>query len=233
MGEVSEPGLACLDILGDLDGLGDGEVGGVGFLAKSVDNQNGDLTDKIADGAGNGSTIGQVGDTGLTMVIHPEAGCGDGAMRNGKWGKGQRADGEGTGDGMRLGANVGGASLPDVEGVVERFFEPGKGEWIGVDRDAVSIFHGVRSEIIEAGNVVGMAVGVQDGIEPGDAGPEGLGAEIGRGVDDDAEGWVLDPNGGAEATVAWIGGGTDATGACEEGDALGCSGAQKGQTHRF
>jgi len=58
VGEVSEPGLACLDILGDLDGLGDGEVGGVGFLSESVDDQDGDTLDEIANGWRDGSAIG-------------------------------------------------------------------------------------------------------------------------------------------------------------------------------
>ena len=37
MGEVGEPGLACLDIFRYLDCLGDGEVGGVRFFTESVD----------------------------------------------------------------------------------------------------------------------------------------------------------------------------------------------------
>lgn len=179
MGEVSEPGLACLDILGDLDGLGDGEVGGVGFLAKSVDDQDGDTADEIANGCGNGSAIGQVGGTRFAIAVDTEAGGGDGAVGNGKGSKGQRSKRKGSGDGMRFGANVGGASFFDVEGVVEGFFQPGESEWIGIDGYAVSVFHGVGSKIIEAGDMVGMAVGIQDGIKSRDASAKGLRAEIG------------------------------------------------------
>ena len=88
MREVGEPGLVCLDILGDIDGLGDGEVGGVGFLAKSVNDEDGDTADEIADGCGNGSAIGQVGGTRLAIAVDSEAGGGDGAVGNGEGGKG-------------------------------------------------------------------------------------------------------------------------------------------------
>ena len=44
---------------------------------------------------------------------------------------------------MRLWADVSGAADFEVEGVVESFFEAGESEGIGVDGDAVSIFHGV------------------------------------------------------------------------------------------
>lgn len=134
---------------------------------------------------------------------------------------------------MRFGANVSGAAFFEVESVVERFFESGESKGIGIDRDAVSVFDGVGAEIIKAGDMIGVAVGVEDRIEAGDGGAEGLGAKIGRGIDDDAERAVLDPNGGAKAAVARVGGGANAAGAGEKGNALGSSGAEKGQTHRF
>jgi len=179
VGEVSEPGLACLDILGDIDGLGDSEVGGVRFLAESVDDEDGNTADEIADGCGNGSAIGQVGGTRLAIAVDSEAGGGDGAVGNGKGGKGQRSEGKRAGDGMRFGANVGRAPFFDIEGVVEGFFQPGESEWIGINGYAVSVFHGVGSKIIEAGDMIGVAVGIQDGIESRDGSAKGLGAEIG------------------------------------------------------
>ena len=135
--------------------------------------------DEIADGCWNGSAIGQVGGTGLAIAVDSEASGGDGAVGNGKGDKGHRSEGKGSGDGMRFGANVGGAPFFDVEGVVEGFFQPRESKWIGIDGYAVSVFYGVGSKIIEAGDMIGVAVGVQDGIEPRDAGPKGLGAEIG------------------------------------------------------
>jgi hypothetical protein len=69
-----------------------------------------------------------------------------------------------------------------------------------------------------------MAMGVEDRIEVWDGGAEGLGTKIGGGIDDDAEGAFFDPDRGAKSAVAWVGGGADAAGAGEEGDALGSSG---------
>ena len=80
---------------------------------------------------------------------------------------------------MRFWANVGRAPFFDVEGVVEGFFQPGESEWIGIEGDAVSVFHGVGSKIIEAGDMIGVAVGIQDGIKSRDGSAKGLGAEIG------------------------------------------------------
>ena len=80
---------------------------------------------------------------------------------------------------MRFGANVGGAPFFDVEGVVEGFFQPRESKWIGIDGYAVSVFYGVGSKIIEAGDMIGVAVGIQDGIESRDGSAKGLGAEIG------------------------------------------------------
>jgi len=84
--------------------------------------------DEIADGCGNGSAIGQVGDTRLAIAVDSETGGGDGAVGNRKGGKGHRSESEGRGDGMRFGANVGRAPFFDVEGVVEGFFQPGESE---------------------------------------------------------------------------------------------------------
>jgi hypothetical protein len=121
-------------------------------------------------------------------------------------------------------ADVGGATGLEVEGVVEGFFEAGEGERLGVDGDSISILYRVGAKVVEACDVVGMAMGVEDSIEVWDGGAEGLGTKIGGGIDDDAEGAFFDPDRGAKSAVAWVGGGADAAGAGEEGDALGSSG---------
>ena len=233
MGQVGQPGLASQNILGNLDGLGNGEVGGVRVFAQPVDDEDGNVANEIADGGWHGGAVGQVGDLGFSMKINTKSGGGDGAVRDGKWDKGERAQGEGSSDGVRFRANVSGATVFEVEGVIESFFEAGESKGIGIDGDAVSVFNGVRAEIIKAGDMIGVAVGVEDGIETGNGGAEGLGAKIGRGIDDDAQRAVFDPNGGAKAAVARVGGGANAAGAGEKGNALGSSGAEKGQTHRF
>ena len=43
--------------------------------------------------------------------------------------------------------------------------------------------------------MIGVAVGVDDGIEAGNSSAESLGTKIGRGIDDDAEIFVFEPDG--------------------------------------
>ena len=50
VGEVGEPGALSFEVLGDFDGLGDCQVGGVRFFAEAVDDEDRDITNKIADG---------------------------------------------------------------------------------------------------------------------------------------------------------------------------------------
>ena len=78
-----------------------------------------------------------------------------------------------------------------------------------------------------------MAVGEDGGIEAGDAGAEGLGTEIGGGVDDDTEVFTFEPSRGAEAPIPGVGRGADAAVAGEHGDALGSAGAEEGQSHEM
>ena len=41
-------------------------------------------------------------------------------------------------------------------------------------------------------NVIGVAVGEQDGVDPADVVAQGLCPEVGPGVDEDARAWSLD-----------------------------------------
>src|SRR4051794_4357733 len=69
----------------------------------------------------------------------------------------------------------------------------------GIGKDAADVFESVRrgvkgngaltvvegANVVEAENMVGMAVGVNDSVEPVNGGGEHLRAEVGRGVDQD------------------------------------------------
>lgn len=170
--------MSGLEILRDFDGLGDGEVSGVGFFAQPVDDEDGNLADEIADRGRHGGAIGQVSGAGLTGKVETEPGGGDTTMGNEQGGEGERADGKGAGDGMRFRANVGRAADFEIEGIIESFFEAGKGEGIGVDGETVTIFDGVGPKVIESSDVVGMAVGVKDSVEFRNGGAKGLRAKI-------------------------------------------------------
>ena len=232
VGEVGEPGALGFDVLSDFDGLGDGEVGGVSLFAEAIDDEDRDITNKIADGWGDGGTVGEVDGAGAASAVDSESRGGDTAVRDGEGNKSGGAEGEGSGDGVGFGADIGGAAVVEIEGVVKSFVEAGESVGIGVKGDAVTIFDGVGAEIVEAGDMIGVAVGIDDGIEAKNGGAEGLGSEIGRGIDDDAKVFVFEPNGGAESAVAGVGGGTDAAVAGEHGNALGSSCAEESESHR-
>ena len=58
MGQVGQPGLASQNILGNIDGLGNGEVGGVRVFAQPVDDEDGNVANEIADGGRDGGAVG-------------------------------------------------------------------------------------------------------------------------------------------------------------------------------
>jgi len=80
---------------------------------------------------------------------------------------------------VRLGADIGWATDFEVESVVECFLEAGEGKGIGIDGDTVSVFNGVGAQIVEACDMVGVTMGVEDRVEFGDRGAKGLGPKIG------------------------------------------------------
>ena len=99
-------------------------------------------------------------------------------MWDGEGGESGRTDREWACDEVRFGADVGRTTDLEVESVVECFFKAGKSKGIGIDGDTVSIFNGVGTQIVEACDMVGMAMGVEDSVEFGDGGAKGLGAKI-------------------------------------------------------
>ena len=99
-------------------------------------------------------------------------------MWDGKGSESGGTDREWACDGVRFGADVGRTTDFEVEGVVECFLEARKSKGICIDGDTVSIFDGVGAQIVEACDMVGMAMGVEDSVEFGDGGAKGLGTKI-------------------------------------------------------
>ena len=87
---------------------------------------------------------------------------------------------------------------------------------VGVERHLLlAVGEAERAKIVEAEDVVGVGVGVEDSVDVADAEAQRLLAEVRAGVDEDAmrRGGVavlpFDGDRGAKALVAWIGGGAD------------------------
>src|SRR5215831_13631063 len=81
-----------------------------------------------------------------------------------------------------------------------------------------------------------MGMREDDRVKMIEADAQGLGAEVGRGIDEDVASFVADENGGAQAVVTWIGGGADGAVAADGGYARTGPGAQnldgEGQRHQ-
>ena len=125
-------------------------------------------------------------------------------MRDGQRDEGDRTEREGAFNAVGFGADVGRVAVVGVKGVIESLVETGERVGVGVDGDPVAVFDGVGAEVIEAGDVVGMAVGVNSGVQTGDCGPKSLGAEIGGSVDNHAKVFIFEPGRGAEAPVPGV-----------------------------
>ena len=79
--------------------------------------------------------------------------------------------------------------------------------------------------------MVGVGVGVEDGVDAMEMGAEGLFAEVGAGVDEDGACGLslspLDEDGGTEAFVVWVRGGADGAVAAQGGHSHGGARSQE------
>ena len=126
-----------------------------------------------------------------------------------------------------------GAALLGVEGVGEAAVDGGECGLGAVDGDGVFAFELEGANVVEAHHVVGVGVGVENGVEAADAGAEGLGAEVGSGIDEDVAAVVGDEDGGAEAIVAGVGGSADVAVATDGGHAYAGAGAEDSDRERL
>ncbi len=86
---------------------------------------------------------------------------------------------------------------------------------------------GERAQVVHAEDVVGVVMGVEDGVNLGEVLAESLRVEVGAGVDEDRVVVESELDGGSGAAVARVGGGADGAGAAERGDAHAGAGAEE------
>ena len=85
---------------------------------------------------------------------------------------------------MNLYARAGGVAVFLAEGVFEDAFDVVCGLLVGVDGEVVVPAKAEGTQVVEAHDVVGVAMGVEDSIDLTDAFAEGLGVEIRAGIDE-------------------------------------------------
>src|ERR1700683_2192448 len=86
-----------------------------------------------------------------------------------------------------------------------------------------------RAQIVDAQNMVGVRVGVENRIHVVDSFTDGLRVEIGRGIDEHHLARVLDHYRGTSAPVAWVAGPADRAIAAQSGHAHRSTTAQYGE----
>lgn len=231
VGQVGQPGFFGLNVMSHLDGLGDGQVSGVRFIAQPINDEDRNISDEIPDFRGDSRAVWQVDGPGAAIPIQAKAGGGNRTMGNREGDESDGAKLERALNSMGFRADISAVSVVEIEGVIESLMKTREGVGIRIDGNPVPVFHRVSAEVIESGDMIGVAVGVDHRIQPGNGSAKGLGAEVRGGVDDDAEVFILQPNGGAETAVPGIRGGADPALAGEHGNALGSAGAEKSQTH--
>src|SRR5260370_23569354 len=86
-------------------------------------------------------------------------------------------------DAMNLDARAGGVAVFLAKGVFEDTFDTVCRFFIGVDRQVVMSTKAEWTQIIEAHHMIGVAMGVEHGIDAANVFAQGLSVEVGAGID--------------------------------------------------
>ncbi len=220
VGHVGEEGSAGLQEFDDLDGFGEVGVAGVRGVAERVEDQEVEVLEERDGGWREVAHVGEVG--GRAEAI---AGDGFAAVSDGDALEVCAEEGDGRagfgGERIEFDAGAGGVAVDGAEGVVEDAADDFGGGLVGVEGEVFWILERQGAEVVHAEDMVGVVVGVEDGVDAGDGFAEGLGVEVGAGVDEDVAVVVGEEDGGAGAAV--LGGRlegvlADHAGAAERGD---------------
>lgn len=223
--DVSEVGDLGFESGGGFEGLIDGGVGRVGFVAEGVEEEDVEILEEFERGVWDVVVVRQIGEFAEAESVN-----GHGAVeeRDGDDGFSKEIEGS-AGEGLDSEMGAAGFLFAIGEDVLEDAADDVEGVGAAVDGDVGLLPEIKGADIVEAEDVVGVAVSEENGVEFGDAGAEGLVAEVGGGVDDDFAAPVADPGGGAEAAVAGIGRGADGAIAGDGRDADAGAGAEDGE----
>src|SRR5215831_10622097 len=132
-------------------------------------------------------------------------------------------------DPLHLHASDAAVLVVGLKNIAEHVFD-GLGCWIeGIERDFAFVAKTEWTHIIQAQDVVGVGVRVNDGVDVGDVFADGLFTEVGCSVNENAPAIVLDHDRRAGAAVPGIGGVADCARTTDGGHAHGRSAAQYGK----
>ncbi len=230
---VGEEGAAGLELFDEADGLFEVRVAEMRVAPEGVEDEDVEILKERDALVGDVAHVGEVGCAAEAVAGDLLAAVGDGDAAEAGAEEIEARAGRGV-DAVKLDAGAGGIAVLGAEGVFEDALDGGGGVVVGVDGQVAFDAEAEGAEVVEAHDVVGVAVGVEDGIDVADVFADGLGVEVGAGVDEDGVVVVGEADGGPGAAVARVaagrdGGGADRAVAAERGHAHRGAAAEKGE----
>ncbi len=193
-------GLSCSTMATDFSRC---EWLGCGVEAEGVEDEDVEILEEGDADLGDVAHVGEVGGAAEAVAGDLLGAVGDGdALEAGS--EDVDAGAGGGVEAMDVDAGAGGVAVFFAEGVLEDALDVAGCGFVGVDGDVVDAVEGEGAEVVEAHDVVDVAVGVEDGVDAADVFADGLGVEVGAGVDEDGAVVVFETDGGAGAAVARV-----------------------------
>jgi len=224
VGDVREPGAARLEFVNESEGLFDGLVHGMRNIAEGVEDEVIEVLEKGSGGFGEAAEIGEIRGAAEAEAEHVHFAVEE---RHGNNGNAEKL--EGAFDFVQDDAGNGAEGGLGVEDVGEGAANHAEGFLGAVDGHGGALADVEGANIVEALDVIGVGVGEKNGFEAFQTRGEGLGAEIGGGVNDDVLAIAGEEDGGTQALVVRIGGLANGTMAADGGDSHGSAGAENGE----
>lgn len=224
---VGQPRSLCAGGCGHLERFAQGEMARMRFVPQGVDDQHGDFRDFLDDRRRNMMAIAEISGefaaaAGENVSVNQHF-----PVRNLGRGQFDVSDGERSGYFVRLRPDVIAEGVLSVEGVVKDAPQVGHGVRRGINRHGPVGQFAKAPQVVESGHVVGVRMGEDRGIKAAQPVAEGLGTQVGRGINEEHGVLRFDKDGRAQAAVALVLGSAHAAVAGHERDALGCAGAEK------
>jgi len=221
VGDVREPGASGLEFVDEGEGLFDGLVHGMRNIAEGIDDEIVDVFEERDGGFGKAAEIGEICGAAKAEAedVHFAV-----EERHGNDGNAEKLEGasdfveDDAGDGAE-----GGLGVEDVgKGAANR----AEGFLGAVDGQSGALADVEGANVVEALDVIGVAVGEKNGFEAIEARGKSLGAEVGGGVNDDVLAVAGEEDGGTQALVVRVGGLANGTVAADSGDSHGGTGTE-------
>ena len=213
---VNEVGAAGLEPFDDCDGLVEMRVAGVRIAPERVEDEDVEVLKQGQTYIGDVAHVGEVGSAAEAIAgdLLAPVGYGDAAKTGSK--KVDPGSGGGV-DAVNFDARAGWVAVLFAEGVLEDALDALCGCVVGVDGQIALCVKAERPQIVESHDVVGVAVGVEHGVDAADVFAQGLRMKVRAGVDQDRVAFVGEPDRRSGAPVARVGRSADRAVAAEGG----------------